>query len=97
MTIWTEGKYGAPWSYAAHLAMLIHYFSPVNLKIPLEILPDQSMERHTTQSIIDISQKIYEEQVKEFTLSSQRVQYQGKCEGTKQDAMIVDISTRYFQ
>ncbi|KAG2184489.1 hypothetical protein INT43_000398 [Umbelopsis isabellina] len=65
---------------------------PVQLKIPLQILPDLSMEKHTTQSIIDISQKIYEEQVKEFSLSSQRVQYQGKSEGTEENAMIVDTN-----
>ncbi|KAJ2957814.1 hypothetical protein NQZ79_g6518 [Umbelopsis isabellina] len=66
---------------------------PVQLKIPLQILPDLSMEKHTTQSIIDISQKIYEEQVKEFLLSSQRVQYQGTSEGSEQNAMIVDTNS----
>lgn len=52
------------------------------------------MEKHTTQTIIDISQKIYEEQVKEFSLSSQRVQYQGKSERTEENAMTVDTNPR---
>jgi hypothetical protein len=52
------------------------------------------MERHTADSILDISRKIYEEQEKEFAQTGQRVQYNSSVGSGEQENMLLDDSIR---
>lgn len=54
------------------------------------------MEKHTTDTIIDISRKIYEEQEKEFALSTERIQYNCDSDTVGDENMLLDDSDRYF-
>ncbi|CAO3662413.1 unnamed protein product [Umbelopsis vinacea] len=65
---------------------------PIQANIPLEILPDQAMEKHTTDTIIDISRKIYEEQKKEFALTTERIEYNCDSDTVGDENMLLDDS-----
>ncbi|KAH8551219.1 JAB1/Mov34/MPN/PAD-1 ubiquitin protease-domain-containing protein [Umbelopsis sp. PMI_123] len=65
---------------------------PLRCNIPLEILPDELMQTHTCETIIDICHKVYEEQEKEFSQSVQRVQYDYKLGTEAEENMLIDES-----
>ncbi|KAI8582901.1 hypothetical protein K450DRAFT_225371 [Umbelopsis ramanniana AG] len=66
---------------------------PIRCNIPLEILPNNSMEAHTCETIIDICRKVYEEQGKELALTAQRVKYDCKSDAKLEETMLLSEST----
>jgi hypothetical protein len=54
------------------------------------------MEKHTTDTIIDISRKVYEEQEKEFALTTERIKYNCDSDTVGDENMLLDNSDRYF-